>query len=75
MKRRILLILALGVSFTPAIFAAPGIEGKPHHLGQLTPEEAMTSPGLVGCNLRDKEIHASGSDSSAQGSSTAVSAH
>jgi hypothetical protein len=70
MKKKVLLILAFGVSFTPAIFAGDlsGLsDGGAHHTGQLTFQETMNSPGAVGCNLKEgKNVSSSGSGVSVQ---------
>ena len=45
MKKRILVILAFGISFTPAVFAASKV--GPVSMTRLLEE----SPGAAGCNL------------------------
>jgi hypothetical protein len=81
MKKRILLILVLGVSFAPAVFAANAFSGlreyevESSHTGQL--ELSRTNPASSHCSGSDKFNTAS--NSAQQGSnhknSSAVAAH
>ncbi len=58
MKKRLLLILLLGVSFAPVIFASINFSGQQpvKHLGQQSLAETLDESGAAGCNLRGKSF-------------------
>jgi len=62
MKKRILLIMALGLSFTPSVFAGlhdddelRSYSRRQLRTGEEDIESALATGGGVGCNLRNKK--------------------
>lgn len=86
MKKKVLLLLVLGVSFTPAVFArdlqtlkgaAEELRGKVTHTGELTKDETTeTATGSVVCEfLRNKAVsEARVGGSAVEGTGSAISA-
>lgn len=67
MKKRVFLVLALGFSFTPAVFSAQVLK-----VGEMT--QSQINPLAKGCNLRDKPVLAESSSKGFQGQAHSGSA-